>query len=125
MRATGAKVISVETVPMRLFSGAEATEGFDTMHTWNRVVTRTHSGPSHGHHGHHGHSGRSHTDHNKGTEHYLTLYRAFIDGQFPEPFGMPALPSVEDYMRNQANSCAILWEIPLPITLCRSTALFL
>ncbi|XP_055355752.1 uncharacterized protein LOC129601063 [Paramacrobiotus metropolitanus] len=66
MRATGAKVISVETVPMRIFSGAENTEGFDTMHTWNKVVSHTHQhgGAGHHHHGgHHHHHGGHHHHH--------------------------------------------------------------
>ena len=38
-KITGAKVISVETIPMRIFCGGEEANGFDTMYTWN--TTRT------------------------------------------------------------------------------------
>ncbi|OQV21390.1 hypothetical protein BV898_04599 [Hypsibius exemplaris] len=93
MRATGAKVIAVETIPMRIFSGAELREGFNTMHTWN--ATTTHS------------TGQS-TRQAKAAELYLTLYRVYIDGTYPEPFGGPTLPSVEDYMRERATACTIL-----------------
>ncbi|OQV21388.1 hypothetical protein BV898_04597 [Hypsibius exemplaris] len=140
MRATGAKVISVETVPMRIFSGAEAVEGFDTMHTWNQVVHHNTTGTNHhpvghvgvgihasnfgqfnfgsNHHHHastfgqgsnfnHGHMDSNHRE-AKAAEVYLTLYRVYIDGVFAEPFGMPTLPSVEDYMADRANACTIL-----------------
>ena len=40
-RETGAKVISVETLPMRVFCGGEYAHGFDTMHTWNKLQVRS------------------------------------------------------------------------------------
>lgn len=98
LSATGARVISVETVPMRIFSGAESLEGFDTMYTWNSVTS------------HHTGSGSSRTTHSsKATESYVILYRVYIDGVYPGPAGIEqAGVDIEDYMRESANQCTIL-----------------
>ncbi|GAV01556.1 hypothetical protein RvY_12251 [Ramazzottius varieornatus] len=54
------RIISSESVTMRVFSGAEALEGLDTMHTWNRVIH--HSTAAHTHH-HNFLHGRTHHRH--------------------------------------------------------------
>ncbi|GAU96316.1 hypothetical protein RvY_07778 [Ramazzottius varieornatus] len=127
MKATAARIVAVETIQMRVFSGAENTEGFDTMHTWNLVTTHVqqggrghghgggfheghHGGHAHGHHGGyaHGHHHHTTTHHHKASERYLTLYRAYLDGFYSEPPGFPQLPSVEEYMRANASSCTIM-----------------
>ena len=114
MKATATTVITVETIPVRVFRGAENAEGFDTMHTWNRVTTHVQQdGMGHGHHHHgqhhtYGHTSHTTTHHHEASENYLTLYRVYLDGSYPEPVGFPQLSSVENYMRQNANSCTIL-----------------
>ena len=87
MRLTGAKVISAETLPMRIFSGAEKYEGFYTMHTWNKTYTQAHHGTK---------SAVTHTTEHKASEYHIMLYRVYLDGSYPEPAGISVKPTVED-----------------------------
>ncbi|XP_055355758.1 uncharacterized protein LOC129601068 [Paramacrobiotus metropolitanus] len=116
-RATAANVISVETIPMRVFSGAESSEGFDTMHTWNKIDTHSQSHYNDDGEGNSAVSGmmasstgiHTHTVESKGTENYLTLYRVYLDGVYVDPPGYAEVgTSVETYMRQPYSECNIL-----------------
>ena len=81
---TYVRLISCESVTMRVFSGAEALEGLDTMHTWNRVVH--HSTAAHTHH-HNFLHGRTHHRHgvryreaSVARETFVMILRIYYDG---------------------------------------------
>ncbi|XP_055357695.1 LOW QUALITY PROTEIN: uncharacterized protein LOC129602642 [Paramacrobiotus metropolitanus] len=107
-------VVSVETHHIRIFCGAENFEGFDTMHTWNRVIHHTNAAHNHIHNFLHGRTHHRHgirlRESSAAPERFLTIYRAYYSASTSGQNDMcPTQTFVEHVMLSKSNSlCTVL-----------------
>ncbi|XP_055341892.1 uncharacterized protein LOC129590600 [Paramacrobiotus metropolitanus] len=94
VKAAGARVVSAETLVMRIAGGGESVYGFDAMHTWND----THQTRS---------SNSSSTK--RDDERFVYLYRIYTDGIVPERATVEDM-QLQDYTRrtDSGEGCTIL-----------------
>ncbi|XP_055341803.1 uncharacterized protein LOC129590544 [Paramacrobiotus metropolitanus] len=94
VKAAGARVVSAETLVMRIAGGGESVYGFDAMHTWNDTH-QTRSGNS--------------SSTKRDDERFVYLYRIYTDGIVPETGGMVRESRLENYttQTDSGEGCAI------------------
>ncbi|XP_055341799.1 uncharacterized protein LOC129590542 [Paramacrobiotus metropolitanus] len=82
LKTTGAGVVSVETLVMRIVGGGESVYGFDAMHTWNEMHLSL--------------SGTRNLT-KRDDERFALMYRIYTDEIVPEPGGTVAKSRLENF----------------------------
>ncbi|XP_055341563.1 uncharacterized protein LOC129590388 [Paramacrobiotus metropolitanus] len=90
VRGSGCRVLFVETVTYKTFTGNERAAGFDSMHTWNEY-----------------HYDSSSKSHRPQVEQYVVGFRVYFQGEVREVTGTTPARSLDDYRLENQDKCVI------------------